>query len=349
MKRSRARAALGLGLVLAASFLAACGWNPSKPFERDAPSVKEALGLLDGGDAQTASSLLAEYLTTGPCAEGNIGTPRRLKDRPNATFDLGLALFQVAEGFGGRFGEEEGPARGALPPLPMPPGAGDDKGASAGTVECALKIVRAIADDALQPVDLRARALYLQGNLLFLDGKYKEAVEAYDRALELVPGMSDTGPFSAKDAGARWTVDAIGRDAAWNRAVALRREEEKKDAGPPPDGGGGDGGQNDSPDGGGKNDPDGGKNDKADGGGKNDDANDGKDDKADGGAPPPPKPEGKDGGASKPPPPAPTSTRASQDERMLDQLEAAPTVQQELAKKQQQARGRARVSGMADK
>lgn len=342
-RRTRsARRAAFFAVTAVAALVSACGWNPSRPFERDAPTVKEAVTLLeaDGGDAKAAAALLADYLTTGPCAEGNIGTPRRLHERPNASFDLGLALFRVAEAFGHRFGDEEASPQAGAPALV----GGDDgpgKGASAGYVECAMKIVRAVADDALQPVDLRARALYLQGNLLFLDGKYKEAVNAYDRALELVPGMSDNGPFAAKDAGVRWTVDALGRDAAWNRAIALRREEDKKDAGQP-DSGSGDGGKSDDKQDGGKNDkPDAGKSDKPDGG-KGDKDKD-KDKDGDGGTPPPnpPAPPSADAGA---PPPS----RASQDDRILDQLEAAPTVQQEFARKQQQQR-RVRPSGMADK
>lgn len=350
MKRARKKLPIGraaaVGALLAAAFVTACGWSPSRPFEREAPPVREAIAHLDGGDAQSAAALLAEYLTTGPCAEGNIGTPRRLHERPNASFDMGLALFRVAEAFGHRFGDEEAASRGGLSGMPpVGPGEGE-KGASAGFVECAMKIVRAIADDALQPLELRARAYYLQGNLLFLDGKYKEAVEAYDKALELVPGTSDLGPSGVRDAGVTWTVDALGRDAAWNRAIALRREEDKKDASPP-DGGQGDGGKNDpNQDGGGGGDGgskgDGGKNDGRDGGGKNDPDKD-KDKEQDAGGSPPPK--GQDAGGPPPPP-----SRASQDERILDGLEAAPTVQQEYAKKQRDAQPRrARASGMADK
>jgi hypothetical protein len=58
-----------------------------------------------------------------------------------------------------------------------------------------------------------------------------------------------------------------------------------------------------------------------------------------GGGGPPPK---QDEDAGPPPPP-----KANQDERMLDQLENAPTVQQEAAKKN--AQKRRVVRGMADK
>ena len=56
-------------------WVAACGWDPSHPFDREAPPVKQALGALDAGDAQSASALLEEYLSTGGCAEGKIGQP----------------------------------------------------------------------------------------------------------------------------------------------------------------------------------------------------------------------------------------------------------------------------------
>ena len=69
------------------------------------------------------------------------------------------------------------------------------------------------------PGEVRARAHYLSGNLAFLDGDYEDAVTAYDRALVLTPGEADSG-------------DPVGRDAAWNRAIALRRIDDKKDAGP---------------------------------------------------------------------------------------------------------------------
>src|SRR6185369_12146517 len=87
-------------------------------------------------------------------------------------------------------------------------------------VECALRVVLAIANEGDVPIELRARAHYLAGNLEFLRHAYAEAVRHYDEALKLVPGMVDGG-------------DTIGQDAAWNRAIALERieEEKKRDAG----------------------------------------------------------------------------------------------------------------------
>ena len=177
------------------------------------------------------------------------------------------------------------------------------------------------------PWDLRSRAYYLLGNLAFLQGNYTEAIESYDEALRFAPAQDG-------DAG----VKTIGKDAAWNRAIALRRKDESKDAGQDanedgstdaspdarpdasPDGGDG-GGKDASPDGspgdGGKGDG-GESNGEGDAGGK--DA--GQNQPPDAGSPPN---AGQDAGA--PPPQG-----ASLDERMLDELERIPNVQKESAK-----------------
>ncbi|MDP9148811.1 MAG: tetratricopeptide repeat protein, partial [Myxococcota bacterium] len=195
--------------VLLFVFVCSCGWNPSRPFERDAPSVNKAVADLDAGDAASATKRLEEYLSTGDCKDGNIGTPDSLKRRADGTFDLGLALFRIGEQFGRRFGEEE--AEGT-----------PDEARRAqrhALVECARRIVETIVEGDTAG-DLRARSHYLDGNLAFLDGDYRAAVRAYDRALALAPGEGDGG-------------DPVGRDAAWNRAIALRRidEQDKKDGG----------------------------------------------------------------------------------------------------------------------
>jgi tetratricopeptide (TPR) repeat protein len=284
--------------------LCACHWDPEKPFEREAPPVNEAIAQLEAGKAPAAVATLEEYLSTGACADGNIGAPESLKKLPNGTFDLGLALFKIGEAFGRRFGEEE------------LDGGADDPNRKA-QIECALRVVRAIAADDAQPLELRARARYLEGNLLFLGAQYEEAVSAYDKALVLSPGVVDAG-------------DPIGRDAAWNRAIALRRIDDKKDAGndaapdSPSDA------PQDAPNDSGDAGKDGG--DAGDSGG-GDAASDASKDQPDAGPPPPPP----DGG----PPP-----RADQDERTLDQLESAPSLQQEVLKRQAKPpRGR----GMVDK
>jgi Ca-activated chloride channel family protein len=299
-------------------------------FMRSSPIVEEAIEALDAGDAGAAVSLLEEYLSTGKCENGNIGAPSSVSSRPNAAFDLGLGLFTIAERFGRRFGEDPPPPDGGRPP--------EEEAALAkrsAEVDCALRIVRLAASDANVPIELRARAFYLAGNLEFLRRDYRSAVSSYDAALKLVPGLPG-------DAG-----DGIGRDAAYNRAIALRRiedEEKEKDAGPPdagPDGGqdGGepDSGQQDQPDAG-EQEPDAGQPEPdagPDGGQQN--QPDGGDQQQDGGTPPPPKES----------PQEQRQPTPSQDDHLLDQLEQAPTLQQHDAKERA---GRTRVrSGMDDK
>jgi hypothetical protein len=335
MSARRFRQGFG-AIVISSAFVVACGWDPSRPFERESPQVREAIGILDGGDANVAGDLLEDYLATGACKEGSIGTPPRVRERSNGSFDLGLALFQLAERYGRRFGDEEVDA-------------GQDDSALKTQrneqIDCALKLVRAVGTDPAQPVDLRARVRYLEGNLLFMNKSYEEAVRAYDAALELAPGMHDSGPIAVSEAGRAYTPDLVGRDAAWNRAIALRRIEDKKDAGKD---GGDDGGSDGGGDGGTKDDDkdkDGGGNDKPDGGGNDGgnkpdaakDAGDSEENK--------PKPDKQDEKPDAAPPPPPS--RQNQDERMLDQLENAPTVQQETARKQGQKRRPAR--GLSDK
>jgi tetratricopeptide (TPR) repeat protein len=302
--------------LLALALLAGCAWDPSRPFDRDAPPVKEAIVDLDAGDAASAASRLEDYLSTGACKDGIIGTPELLKRRADGTLDLGLALFRIGEQYGRRFGEEE-VTEGVTEAV---------RAKRHAQVECARRVAQAIAEDEGAPGDVRARAHYLSGNLAFLDGAYEDAVAAYDRALVLSPGEPDGG-------------DAVGRDAAFNRAIALRRIDDKKDAGPdasPP----GDAGSDAS------RDPDGGRDGGQDASsGKADSSapNGGEDGGKDAESPPPPPP---DGGAEPPreagaPPPPSTD----EDQRMLDQLENAPTLQQEEAKRA----GKKRVRGMADK
>ncbi|HEY1955805.1 MAG TPA: tetratricopeptide repeat protein [Polyangiaceae bacterium] len=283
--------------------------------------MKEAIVALDAGDATAASAVLEAYLSTGKCADGKIGAPDTLKKLSNGSFDLGLSLFRIGEAYGRRFGEEEEDA-----------GAPETHEQRMAQIDCALRIVEAIANDDAQPIDLRARARYLEGNLHFLGGEYEQAVTAYDKALTLAPGMFDAG-------------DEVGRDAAWNRAIAMRRIEDKKDAG---NDGGNDAGNDGSSDGG--NDAasdagdggDGGGNDAGDGGdgggGGGDDGgpDSGAPDASDGATPPPSS--GPDAG---PPPPS-----QSEDDRILDRLEATPTFQQEAAKRMAKAH---RVRGMVDK
>jgi hypothetical protein len=305
-----------LALAFAALALCACGWDPSRPFDRESPSVREAVSDLGSGDAASAASRLEEYLSTGRCKDGSIGTPDLLKRRADGSFDLGLSLFRIGEQYGRRFGEEE--IEGGV--------SGDQHDQRHAQVECARRIVETVGDDTGLSVELRARARYLEGNLAFLDGAYEDAVRAYDRVLVLAPGESEGG-------------DPVGRDAAWNRAIALRRIEDRKDAGndaSPQDASPGDGSPNPGDAGQGRDASD----DKKgpDGGDTGHDAG------HDSGSPPQSTPPDAGGeppdAAEKPPPPG-----SSEDERMLDQLENAPTLQQEEAKRH----GKKRVRGMADK
>jgi hypothetical protein len=271
--------------------------------------VKSAIAALDAGEAGAAAGLLEEYLATGSCEEGGLGIPDKVRERPHASFDLSLALFQLGERFGRRFGEEERGGEGG--PTPEEQALADLRNTE---VECALRVVLAIANEMDVPIDLRARAHYLAGNLEFLRKGYQEAVRHYEESLKLIPGIVDGG-------------DNIGQDAAWNRAIALFRieEDKKKDAGGP------DGSQDSGPRDSGKPSPDG-TPENQDGGGH--------DPKPDGGAPPP-----KDAGGGSDaqnqsnndtedaaPPPQQPPPSVNQDQRMLDMLEQAPTFQQQDAK-----------------
>jgi hypothetical protein len=341
----KARAPLGLAFVVAClagagtwATTGCSGWDPTSPFERNSPQVNEAIEAYDSGKLETAEQILEAYLGTGPCGDAGIGLPDSVRQKPNGSFDLGLTLFHLAERYGRRFGEEE-----QASDSPDDPAQVEMRNIE---IECALVIVKAIAADPSVPPELRARARYLAGNLEFLRKKYEQAVAEYDQALQIVPGLDEeTGG------------DGIGRDAAWNRAIALRRIQDKKDAsqdspddadgsdgddgsdgsdgadapedapdsGPDaPDGGedGGDGGEDGGPPDAG---PDG--SDQGDGGGQGDAASDAGGDAApDAGgdaAAPEPDPRGEK---------QPATPNRQQDERILDQLEEAPTYQEQEAK-----------------
>ena len=301
----RAREVIAVLVAVAPLVTLACSWDPSRPFDREAPEVKEAIGALDAGNATVAAKTLEDYLSTGACKEGAIGLPESVRRLPNGSFDLGLSLFKMGESFGGRFGDEE-----------IDAGMTDDaRQKRAAQIACALEIAQHVASDESVPLDLRARARYLEGNLDFLGSDYEASVRAYDEALRMAPGMIDAG-------------DPVGRDAAWNRAIALRRIEDQKDAGndaAPPDGSPGDASNNKD-----AAQPDSGPSDS----GSNGDSGNNNGDSS---SPPPQSPDaGGDQDAAPPsapdagPPPPP---RESQDDRVLDQLENAPTVQEEDAKK----------------
>jgi hypothetical protein len=324
---AKGAASLGTLLLLAFTF-AGCGFDASRPFDRQAPEVKRAVAIIDAGDAASAVPLLEEYLATGSCADGGFGVPDKVRQRPFASLDLGIALFHMGERFGRRFGEEERGGDAGLSPA-------EERLAELRNteVECALRVVLAIANEPDVPLELRARAQYLAGNLEFLRKGYAEAVRHYEESLKLIPGLADA-------------TDTIGQNAAWNRAIALVRieDEKKRDAGSDGGNNDNDGGRGDS----GPQRPDG--SNAGQDGGKNDP-------QKDGGAPRQPPdagPEPDAGNNSKnqdqpdaaPPPPAQPPPSVNQDERMLDMLESAPTFQQQDAKNRVPGR---KFRGSADK
>jgi len=326
----------------AASYLATgcSGWDPREPFEHNSPDVDKAIRELDASNHRSAEDILEEYLGTGPCSDAGIGLPEAVKLKPNASFDLGLTLFYLGETFGAPFGDEEegagGPDSKRLTRL---------RGLE---IDCALIVALAIASDPSVPIELRARAHYLAGNLEFLRRHYEEAVKHYDEALRLVPGILE-------EAGG----DDIGRDAAWNRAIALRRipmtprSVREEDGGDEDSGDSGDGADGDGADGPDVGDADGdipddagdasegGDGDAGDSGTKPDGSKDGgqgdgsdQSDATDDAPGDAPSDAGDDGPEPQPDPagelrPVPD---VKQDDRILDQLEQAPTYQEQEAK-----------------
>jgi Ca-activated chloride channel family protein len=324
---------LCLGLGLALPLLSGCESRiVDRVFTRQAPAVDQAVEALESGDAGAAEALLTSYLGIAPCADGTIGATAQLAERPQASFDLGLALFRIGERFGARFGEDPGQAEDDAQLL----------GKRSAEVACALSVVRELVGRPSLPIELRAQAYYLLGNLEFLRREYVAAVSGYDHAIELIPG---------DDAA---EANAVGRDAAHNRALALRLAKENKpppppDAGPPPPGDAGtppdetppgDAGQKDPGDPDPKADPEQDPKQPSDPDQPEKQPDPKPDPQQNPGDKPPnpePSPEGEQRKQDTPPPPQ--SSSLSQDDKMLDQLERAPTVQQEAARAQ---RGRVR-------
>jgi hypothetical protein len=220
MRRERWLAAL-LPMVIGASF-AACDWDPGKAFDRKDPEVERARGeysrsFVDGGDADLPSAELAlEEVLRFHCT--TIDASNDLLDkRGNAGLDLGLVVFRIAELLGHRFGDEE-----------IDAGAEErEREVTARTpyLDCAKLLLGKIADEPSTPRSLALRARYLMGNVAFLGRHYREAVDEYDRVLLAHPARgADVADAAPED------EDAIARDAAWNRAIALRRIEDQ-DAG----------------------------------------------------------------------------------------------------------------------
>lgn len=348
------------GVTLGPALSSGCNWDPRRPFERNAPEVEEAIQLIESGQFESAQEVLGKYLGTGVCGkEGGIVVSDTARDKYNGTWDLGLVLFHIAEKFGQRFGEEEAPTDNPQNPFGGTPADDPQAKRRSDEIDCALIVTKAIASDPKVPIELRARAQYLAGNLEFLRKRYEEAVKEYDLSLALTPGVPD-------DAGG----DGIGRDAAWNRAIALRRIQDQKDAGndadadsDAPDSDDADADSPDTPDSDDAADGDDGDADSGDGGpdadggdaGPNPDAGaDGATDAGDGGAEDAGKDAGGDAGRKDDkedqpepePDPAnkqPVAPDSLQDDRILDRLEEAPSYQEEEAKKRAAGRRRPKM------
>lgn len=325
------------GALLSAQLAGCDSKAVDRVFTRRAPEVDRGIAALEAHDAGAAVQHLSGYLGTGPCQDGAIGAPPLISERPQASFDLGLALFRIAERYGSRFGEDQG-RQEENPQL---------LAARSAEVACALSVLEHIAGRRNVPLEQLAEAHYLLGNLEFLRREYKAAVAHYQRALELVPGAEEE------------TAPAVGRDAAHNRALALRRAEEDKPPPPPDAGPPGDAGSPDEPpppsDGGQPQPKDGDQNQDQDQDQQNKDQNqDEQEQSQDQQNPDPqkdqqgkdqqgkdqqPNQQAPDGHPPQPPPQQEHGLSLSQDEKALDQLERAPTVQQEAARAQ---RGRVR-------
>lgn len=342
-----ARLRTWLALTLVAWAALGCHEAPAgtsaidRVFTRRAPAVERAVEAIESRDAGIAERLLSDYLGTGDCEGGRIGSPPRLAERPEASFDLGLVLFQIAERFGARFGDDLGQR---IDPAAL--------GRRSEEISCASQILDRVLAEPELPLALRAHALYLAGNLELLRHDYRSAVAAYDRALALIPGSDGE------------EGDSVGRDAAHNRALALRYEQEEPpppDAGAPPPSDGGappdepppprDGGapnpSDDPQEPGDQSSPEQKEDPKGDQPEQDEPKDEQEPSEPQAGNEPEdaPSQQGADGPREQPEQgaePPPTQTALSQDEKVLDRLERAPTLQQHAARAQQ---GRARPAG----
>jgi tetratricopeptide (TPR) repeat protein len=300
------------------------GCSIDRLFERDDPRVEAARAALEAGadaDLDRAQQDLEEVLRFRCESDG--GTDLVI-ERPNAAFDLGLVLFRIAELVGGRFGDEERIDAGGEE-------AESIVAARARGLDCAQLLLRKLAKDPATPLEIAQRARYLLGNFAFLARRYDDAIAHYDEVLVRTPARGTDPPG---EAGPPVDDGALARDAAWNRAIALKRRDDQKDAGPdggddaaPESGPDADGGQDGGADAdsAGQDGGDDGRNDGDDG--RNDGGADGRDDAADRGDAGPPETGPDDAGppqapsaAPTTPPPAPSSSAAF-DLRELDRFD----------------------------
>jgi len=225
------QAAVLLALGLLAQGSLGCA-DFDRLFVRDSPVVKDATLALSQGKQKDATDLLTKYLETGACEAGVIGAGERARRLGDASLDLGLALAgaypRIAALGPGKDASKDPAKAPAAPPSPAPPSGLLSPGTDeppvdpelAARIDCALRVLSPVAENPDLPSELRARAHYLMGNLELSRHGFQPAIDAYDRAIVLAPGLPDAAG------------DAIGRDIAHNRALAQRRlkeEEERKE------------------------------------------------------------------------------------------------------------------------
>jgi hypothetical protein len=223
--------------VLLALFSLGCA-EVDQVFLRESPVVNDAILALKESDPKKSAELLMKYLETGACEGGVIGAGERARSYGDASLDLALALSAVAGGKEAKSAPDPAAAlsQGKLPPGldPNAPGALKDPQAEGGmseeavsSIDCALRVLAAISgNNALAP-ELRARAHYLAGNLEMLRSQYDAAIASYDLALLLTPGVSKEAQKRPLFANVK--VDPLGLWVADNRALALRLQKEKEE------------------------------------------------------------------------------------------------------------------------
>lgn len=204
-------------------------------FERESPVVNEAIALLKQKDPDKASKLLIEYLETGPCEAGVIGAGDRARALLDASLDLALSFSALSPKTTAPTGQPPGtPAPGGpgqlpgaqLPGAQVPGAPGAESSAPDQTIDCALRILGVMSGNVEASAELRARAHYVAGNLEMRRGNFEDAVVSYDAGLLYAPGVLEEQLKKGPLAGT--VADSLGISIAYNRALALRLKEEKE-------------------------------------------------------------------------------------------------------------------------
>lgn len=209
------------GAVLLALFSLGCG-EVDQIFERKSPLVEEAIAQLQAGEHDAATAKLIDYLETGPCEEGVIGVGDRARTYADAAYDLALSFASATSKKQDGNPDAGAPPSGAPPsgalPSGAPPSGAPPAAAPSPELDCALRLLAPIGPNEALPTQLRARSYYLAGNLELSRGQFEAAIAFFDQAILLAPGADDGDP--------------IGKQIAYNRALALRllkEEQEKKE------------------------------------------------------------------------------------------------------------------------